>query len=58
MDFNVIGEFITNYGMAAVLMAYFLWKDAKTTDRIIQVLESIQVVLGKLETHHAKEYGE
>lgn len=55
MDFTAIGEFITNYGLTGVLVAYFLYKDWKTTDKIIGVLESIQVVLGKLETHHANE---
>lgn len=58
MDFASIGEFIQNYGLTGVLVAYFLFKDWKTTDKIIGVLESIQVVLGKLETHHAQEYGE
>lgn len=58
MDFAAIGEFIQNYGLTGVLVAYFLFKDWKTTDKIIGVLESIQVVLGKLETHHAQEYGE
>lgn len=58
MDFSAIGDFIQNYGLTGVLVAYFLFKDWKTTDKIIGVLESIQVVLGKLETHHAQEYGE
>lgn len=55
MDFNAIGDFITNYGLTGVLVAYFLYKDWRTTDKIIGVLEKIQVVLGKLETHHAME---
>lgn len=58
MEFNAIGEFIVNYGLTGVLVAYFLFKDWKTTDKIIGVLESIQVVLGKLESHHAQEYSE
>ena len=55
MDFNVIGEILVNYGLTGVLVGYFLFKDWKTTDKIIGVLDSIQVVLGKLETHHANE---
>lgn len=55
MDLKTIGDFISNYGMTAVLMAYFLYKDYKFNENILNVLESIKVVLGKLETHHAKE---
>lgn len=58
MDPSVIGEVLVNYGLTGILVAYLLYKDWKTTDKIITVLDSIQVVLGKLETHHAREYGE
>lgn len=58
MDVSTLADFIGNYGMTAVLMAYFLYKDYKFNENILNVLSSIQVVLGKLETHHAQEFGE
>lgn len=38
-------DLIANYGMAAVLMAYFLYKDYKTTGQIINTLQEIKEVL-------------
>lgn len=58
MDMTAIGELLVNYGLTGILIAYFLIKDWKQTDKMISVLEAIQVVLGKLETHHAQEYSE
>lgn len=54
-EMNLIGEVLVQYGLTGILVAYLLYKDWKTTERIINVLDSIQVVLGKLETHHANE---
>lgn len=55
MELNAIAELIANYGMAFVLMAYFLVKDWKQTNEIIATLGSIREVLAELKTWHAKE---
>jgi len=55
MDVATIADLITNYGMSFVLMAYFLFKDYKFNQQILDTLSAINVVLTKLETWHAKE---
>lgn len=55
MEINTIVDLIGNYGMAFVLMAYFLVKDWKQTNEIIATLNSIREVLAELKTWHAKE---
>ncbi len=42
---EAIVDLIANYGMTAVLMAYFLIKDYKTTGQIINTLQEIKEVL-------------
>lgn len=54
-NMGAIGEFITNYGFSAVLLAWMIYKDYKFNENILAVLDKIQVVLSKLETWHAKE---
>lgn len=55
MEINTIADLIGNYGMAFVLMAYFLVKDWKQTTEIIGTLNAIREVLAELKTWHAKE---
>lgn len=55
MDFTTMADAIANYGMSFVLMAYFLFKDYKFNQQILDTLSAINVVLTKLETWHAKE---
>lgn len=55
MEIQTISDLIGNYGMAFVLMAYFLVKDWKQTSEIIATLGSIREVLVELKTWHAKE---
>lgn len=55
MEVNTIAELIGNYGMAFVLMAYFLVKDWTQTSAIIETLNAIQQTLVELRTWHAKE---
>lgn len=56
MDFvSTITELINNTGMTIVLMAYFLYKDYKFNQQILDTLGAINVVLTKLETWHEKE---
>ena len=56
MDFvTTITELINNTGMTIVLMAYFLYKDYKFNQQILDTLSAINIVLTKLETWHDKE---
>lgn len=41
---------IVNNGLTAVIVAYFLWKDAKFNNQIISVLGEIKTVLEVLKT--------
>lgn len=50
-----ISELIQNTGFAIVLMAYFLVKDWKFNQQILDTLGAINVVLTKLETWHASD---
>lgn len=55
MEIQTIADLIGNYGMAFVLMAYFLIKDWKQTGEIIATLSSIREVLVELKTYHKQE---
>lgn len=55
MELTTVSELIGNYGMAFVLMAYFLVKDWRQTGEIIATLNSIREVLVELKTWHARE---
>lgn len=56
MEFiNTLAELIENTGMAMVLMAYFLVKDWKFNQQILDTLGAINTVLTRLETWHAKD---
>ena len=55
MDLTTIADAIANYGMSFILMAYFLFKDYKFNQQILDTLGAINTVLTKLETWHAKE---
>ena len=55
MEINTIADLIGNYGMAFVLMAYFLVKDWKQTSEIVATLQSVREILAELRTWHAKE---
>lgn len=53
-----IAELVTTYGMATVIMIYFLYKDYKFNDSILQVLGEVKEVLTELKTRHASEVAE
>lgn len=56
MEFlTTITELIENTGMAMVLMAYFLVKDWKFNQQILDTLGAINTVLTRLETWHAND---
>lgn len=41
-------------GMSVVIIAYFLYKDYKFNDQIVQILGEVKEVLASLQTWHAK----
>lgn len=55
MEITTIADLFANYGMSFVLMAYFLYKDYKFNQQILDTLSAINIVLTKLETWHATE---
>lgn len=55
MEISTIADLFANYGMSFVLMAYFLYKDYKFNENILNTLGAINVVLTKLETWHSAE---
>ena len=55
MEINTIADLLGNYGMAFVLMAYFLVKDWKQTTEIVSTLNAIREVLVELKTWHRME---
>lgn len=55
MEFDTLVKLVFEHGTAIAIIAYFLYKDWKTTDQIIQTLQSIKEVLAELKTWHASE---
>ena len=46
---------IVSNGMSVVIIAYFLYKDYKFNDQIVQILGEVKEVLASLQTWHARE---
>lgn len=46
---------IVSNGMSVVIIAYFLFKDYKFNDKIINVLTEVKEVLVALKTHHEND---
>lgn len=46
---------IVSNGMSVVIIAYFLYKDYKFNDQILNVLCEVKEVLSSLNTWHARE---
>lgn len=57
MEMQSIVEFINNTGFACVLMAYFLLKDWKFNQSILDIMGEIKEVLAELKTWHVTESG-
>lgn len=55
MELNEIVQIISNNGMGFVLMAYFLWKDYRFNEQIINLLNETKGVLIELKTWHSAE---
>lgn len=55
MEIATIGDAIVNYGLTFVLISYFLVKDWKFNQAIIDTLANIREVLVELKTWHNSE---
>lgn len=55
MDMPAWVEAAVNSGMSIVIIVYFLFKDYRFNDQIINTLTSIREVLTELKTWHARE---
>lgn len=55
MDFENIVKIIFEHGSALAIIAYFLYKDYKFNDQIINVLGQVREVLVELKAYHTKE---
>lgn len=51
---NIVNLIITN-GVGVVLIAYFIYRDYKFSDKISASLDSIRDVLTVLKTYHGEE---
>lgn len=55
MTIEQLIEIIGTNGIAVVIILYFLYKDYRFNQAILDTLGAINVVLTKLETWHARE---
>ena len=53
---EIVNLFVSN-GMSVAIIIYFLYKDYKFNDQIVQVLTEVREVLAALQTWHEKEGG-
>lgn len=50
-----IAQVVSNYGFSVVLLAWMIYKDYMFNEKILAVLDKMQIVLAKLETWHSAE---
>lgn len=55
MGLEEITSIIMNNGLSVVLVGYFIFKDYKFNQQILDVLGEMKEVLACLKTYHAKE---
>ena len=55
MGLEEITNVIMNNGLSVVLVGYFIFKDYKFNQQILDVLGEMKEVLACLKTYHAKE---
>ena len=55
MELANMVELFSMYGMSIVIIAYFLYKDYKFNDQLLQVLGEVKEVLAELRTWHESE---
>ena len=55
MDIQTLVDLAANYGMAFILMGYFLIKDWKFNEATLNTLTSIREVLVELKGYHKED---
>lgn len=55
MGLEEITSIIMNNGLSVVLVGYFIFKDYKFNQQILDILGEMKEVLACLKTYHAKE---
>jgi hypothetical protein len=50
MEFDVV-DVITKLGLPIALVVYYLWKDYKMMDRLIQLMQQVTDLLEDVEAH-------
>ena len=50
MEWEALGNFIVNNGIAIVVVIYFLWKDSNLTKENTQILQQVKALLENLIT--------
>ena len=53
-----IAQYLNDYGISFVLLAWMIYKDFKFNEQILTVLDKMNIILTRLETWHAAESGE
>lgn len=48
MEFETIGNFLINNGIAVVVVIYFLWKDSNLTKENTTILQQVKALLETL----------
>ena len=48
INMNEIAEIIVKYGTAVAVLAYFIYKDAKFTGRITELIGKVETLLNNL----------
>ena len=48
MEWQAIGDFIVNNGIAIVVVIYFLWKDSNLTKENTTILQQVKALLETL----------
>lgn len=57
MEMAQLVEIYGMYGMSAVIIAYFLYKDYKFNEQLLSVLGEVKEVLAELRTWHERSDG-
>lgn len=55
MEISEIVQLIAQDGMSVVIIGYFLYKDYRFNQQILDVLSQVREVLSALQAWHAKE---
>lgn len=57
MEWQALGDFVINNGIAVVVVAYFLWKDSNLTKENTQILQQVKALLETLLSKEESTHG-